>query len=90
MKIRDFHITGQYPALSVETEIEDESDTGGHSKRNSVRVTIGPWNYVSLLNESQLKSLVHLVYEKQKHQPTEAMKNLTGASLSHASNEELP
>ena len=84
MKIRDFHITGQYPQLSVETEIEDSA------KNQTVRLDLGPWNYVSLLNEQELKSLVHLVYEKQRHEQTQAMTALTGSSLEGASNSELP
>ncbi|MCL5115783.1 MAG: hypothetical protein M1272_01340 [Firmicutes bacterium] len=89
MKIRDFHITGQYPALSVETEIEDSGH--GQSGQQTVRLTLGPWNYVSLLNEKELKSLVHLVYEQQKDQsPTKAMTALRGSSLDHASDAELP
>lgn len=88
MKIKDFHITGQYPALSVETEIE----TGNTENNNSetVRLHLGPWNYVSLLSESELKSLVHLVYERRQTNPTEAMTNLRGSSLEGASSEELP
>lgn len=86
MKIKDFHITGQYPALSVETEVED----GGHDAGTSLRLNLGPWNYVSLLNESELKSLVHLVYESHRHQPSQAMKSLTGSSLDNASDSELP
>lgn len=86
MKIRDFHITGQYPTLSVETEIEE---TNGPS--SSTRVTLGPWNYVSLLNEEELKSLVHLVYARvSASQPTKAMTALKGQSLTHVSDEELP
>ncbi len=84
MKIRDFHITGQYPQLSVETEIEDSS------QNQTVRLDLGPWNYVSLLNEQELKSLVHLVYEKQRHGKTQAMTALTGSSLEGATNAELP
>lgn len=85
MKIRDFHITGQYPTLSVETEIEDSS------KNQTVRLDLGPWNYVSLLNEQELKSLVHLVYERERpQQKTQAMKALAGSSLEVASNAELP
>lgn len=93
MKIRDFHITGQYPALSVETEIEDSSQAGSgqDGSRATVRVNLGPWNYVSLLNEKELKSLVHLVYERQRRQePTDAMNSLHGASLDDAANSELP
>lgn len=89
MKIRDFHITGQYPTLSVETEVEDTSQASS-GQNQTVRLNLGPWNYVSLLNEQQLKSLVHLVYENQKHQPTSAMTALKGSSLNDASNAELP
>ncbi len=93
MKIRDFHITGQYPTLSVETEIEDDEfpDTATASRGRTVRITLGPWNYVSLLNTDELKSLVHLVYQRYRHQePTQAMSQLRGASLENASDEELP
>ncbi|MCY0877682.1 MAG: hypothetical protein OWU84_01875 [Firmicutes bacterium] len=93
MKIRDFHITGQYPTLSVETELEDDErqDRESSSDTSTVRITLGPWNYVSLLNAEELKSLVHLVYQRYRHQqPTEAMAQLKGASLQNASSEELP
>lgn len=88
MKIKDFHITGQYPTLSVETEVQDGQ--GDSSNNQSVRLNLGPWSYVSLLNEKELKSLVHLVYESQKHQATKAMEELKGVSLNNASEMELP
>jgi hypothetical protein len=87
VKIKDFHITGQYPALSVETEVEDHD--GGEAS-GPVKLNLGPWNYVSLLSESELKSLVHLVYQSQRHQPTQAMRNVTGANLENATDAELP
>ena len=90
MKITDFHITGQYPTLSVETEVQDGQGEGDSSNSQSVRLNLGPWSYVSLLNEKELKSLVHLVYESQKHQATKAMEELKGASLNNASEMELP
>lgn len=91
MKIKDFHITGQYPTLFVETEVE-ESPHGSSSSGDprSVRLNLGPWNYVSLLNEGELKSLIHLVYQSQLHDPTQAMQGLVGASLDDASDTELP
>lgn len=91
MKILDFHITGQYPSLSVETEIEDGNQESSNSQQ-TMRLNLGPWNYISLLNESELKSLVHLVYERQTQakNPTKAMNALKNASLEHASQEELP
>lgn len=90
MKIHDFHITGQYPTLSVETEVEDDSQNQS-SQSKTVRVNLGPWDYVSLLSESELKSLVHLAYQKQHNtSPTQAMKQLKNASLDNASEEELP
>ncbi|NMP21112.1 hypothetical protein [Sulfobacillus harzensis] len=90
MKIRDFHITGQYPSLSVETEIEDDSQSNSN-QQETVRLTLGPWNYVSLLNESELKSLVNIVYQKhQDVRPTQAMQQLKNTSFTHASKEELP
>ncbi len=86
MKIRDFHITGQYPALAVETVVEDQNP----QSPNTIKLNLGPWNYVSLLNEDELKSLVHLVYENQRHNPTGAMENLRGANLETANQSELP
>ena len=86
MKIRDFRITGQYPTLSVETEVEDQ----GARPQETVKLNLGPWAYVSLLNEDELKSLVHLVYENNRHHPTAAMENLRGASLENANQSELP
>ncbi|PSR24181.1 MAG: hypothetical protein C7B45_00825 [Sulfobacillus acidophilus] len=91
MKIKDFHITGQYPALFVETEVEESkhSSTSPHDS-GSIRLNLGPWNYVSLLNEGELKSLIHLVYQSQLHHPTRAMQELIGASLDDATDTELP
>ena len=106
MKIRDFRIAGQYPQLSVETEIEEGPSSGGYShppshgndrpdspdsqESHSTTLTLGPWDYVSLLSEKELKSLVHLVYERRKHNPTKAMNALRGSSLEDASQVELP
>ncbi len=89
MKIKDFHITGQYPVLSVETEIE-EADVSEQNAAQTVRLQLGSWSYVSLLSEAELKSLIHLVYESHQTKPTKAMAKLTGASLKNASDVELP
>lgn len=87
MKIKDFHITGQYPTLFVETEVETPNSDDSNQ---TVRLNLGPWSYVSVLSETDLKSLVHLVYQSQQHNQTRAMTNLTGASLENASNSDLP
>lgn len=86
MKIKDFRITGQYPALAVETEVEDQE----MQPQETVKLNLGPWNYISLLNEDELKSLVHLVYTNRQHQPTKAMKTLLGQTLENANQSELP
>lgn len=102
VNIIDFHITGEFPNWKVEAELQEsqESNSQKSSKEeksssdkgssSSIRLEIGSWNYVSLLNEKQLKSLIRLVHETQKHQPTEAMKKLKGTSLKGASASELP
>jgi hypothetical protein len=83
MRIKDFHLKGQYPNLTVETELE--GDNGVHT------INLGAWNYVSLLNEQELKSLVRVIYDQVAavHQ-TPAMKNVVGSSIEHASHEEIP
>jgi hypothetical protein len=48
--------------MSVETEVEDSE---AQSASHSVKLNLGPWNYVSLLNERELKHWVRRVYQGQ-------------------------
>jgi hypothetical protein len=83
MRIKNFHITGQYPNLTVTTDLEGEDGVQ--------TIDLGPWNYVALLTDSELKSLVRVVYDRVHHvKPTPAMQHVLGDNVESGSQEEIP
>lgn len=75
MKINAFEIKGRFPAFDVTVLVDDQGD--------SRSVYLGPWDYVSTLNATQLKALVKtsMSLNQTIGQKTQAMSELEGEQL---------